>query len=179
MTMEFRLGDDDGVDGVGSNGACTAFWEADLAPVAQARKALAGGCTVGENVPGISEFAADPVVADPLLVSMAGGVPDGLARLRNDAPWGNLSLARLPPSRMASASRCTGGVNFCGTSKFAAAPVVTDPLLVSMAGGVPHGLARLRHDIPCGNLSLARLPPSRMASAGGCTVGENVTQWCK
>ena len=109
MTMEFRLGDDDGVDGVGSNGACTAFWEADLAPVAQARMASAGGCTVGENVPGTSEFAAAPVVADPLLVSMAGGVPDGSALLGNVVALGDLALARFPPSRMASAGGCTGG----------------------------------------------------------------------
>ena len=91
--MEFRLGDDDGVDGVGSNGVCTASWEADLAPVAQARMASAGGCTGGGNVPRTSEFAAAPMVADPLLVSMEGGVPDGLAPLRNDVPCGNLSLA--------------------------------------------------------------------------------------
>ena len=72
MTMEFRLGDDDGVDGVGSNGDCIASWEGDhLAPVAQARIASSGGCTVGENVHGkTSEFATALAVADPLLVSM-------------------------------------------------------------------------------------------------------------
>ena len=109
MTMEFRLGDDDGVDGVGSNGVCTASYEADLAPVAQARMASAGGCTVGENIPGTSEFAAAPVVADPLLVSMAGGVADGSARLGYISACGDLALARLAPSRMASAGGCTVG----------------------------------------------------------------------
>ena len=112
MTMEFRLGDDDGVDGVGSNGACSASCEADLAPdaansarvaqarmvtaggftgepdfaqdaansawVAQARMATAGGCTVGQNVCGKSEFAASPVVADPLLAGMPGGAAEGI-----------------------------------------------------------------------------------------------------
>ena len=109
MTMEFRLGDDDGVDGVGSNSACSASCEADLAPVAQARMATAGGCTVGENVRGTSKFAVAPVVADPLLVSTAGGVADGSARLGNVIACGDLALARLPPSRMASAGGCTGG----------------------------------------------------------------------
>ena len=156
--VEFRLDDDDGVDGVGSNGACTASCEADLAPAAQARLESAGGCTVGENVPGTSEFAAAPVVADPLLGSMAGGVPDGSALLGNVVALGDLALTRFPPSRMASAGGCTVGENVCGTSEFAAAPVVADPLLVSMAGGVPDGLARLRNDAPWGDLSLAQLP---------------------
>ena len=80
MTMEFRLGNDDGVDGVGSNGACTASCEANLAPVTQARMASAGGCTVGENVPGTSEFAAAPVVADPLLVDPLDTPPAILTR---------------------------------------------------------------------------------------------------
>ena len=106
--------------------------------------ASAGGCTVWENVRGkTSEFAAAPVVADPLLVSMAGGVAAGLARLGNVVVCGNLSVARLPPSRMASAGGCTVGENVPGTSEFAAAPMVADPLLVSIAGGVPDGLARL------------------------------------
>ena len=75
---------------------------------------------------------------------------------------------------MALAGGCTGWENVCGTSKFAAAPVVTDPFLVSMAGGVPDRLARLANYVRCGDLSIARLPPSRMASDGGCTGGENV-----
>ena len=80
--------------------------------------ASGAGCTGGENVRGTSDFAASLVVADPLLVimagapggetspaklfnlplpgvadpflvSMAGGVPDGLAPLTNDVPCGD------------------------------------------------------------------------------------------
>ena len=105
-------------------------------------------------------------------MSMAGGVAAGLARLGNDVPCGDLSVAQMPASRMASAGGCTGGENVVGkTSEFAAAPVVADPLLVIMAGGVADRLARLGNVVVCGDLSVARLPPSRMMSAAGCTGG--------
>ena len=160
---------DDGVDGVGSSGTCTASSEADLAPVAQARISSAGGCTVGENVPGTSEFAAAPGVADPHHVSMAVGVPDGLAPLRNAASLGARSSdggctvggGGIRGVRISSAGVCTVGENVPGTSEFAAAPGVADPLLVSMAGGVPDGLAPLRNAASLGARS----------SDGGWTVG--------
>ena len=148
MTMEFRLGDDDGVDGIGSNGACTACWETNLAPVAQARMASAsvtheegvgnhgsGGklACAGDVFPnGAPAGRRHSCLGDRREISFAGR---GARAVRSHA---------VAQARMASAGGCTVWENVRGkTSEFAANPVVADPLLGSMAGGVPDGSARV------------------------------------